>query len=85
MSRLCRLGVLPQLGLNELWWRIHKEGEKGWGVVCGDAAPYVGRKTRGGAGNVNKIWWMVVFDIVGSVSARKGRMWKSGKGMRQTE
>lgn len=48
MSRLCRLGALPQLGLNELWWRIHKEGEKGWGVVCGDAAPYVGRKTRGG-------------------------------------
>ena len=38
MSRLCRLGVLPQLGLNELWWRIHKEGEKGWGVVCGDTA-----------------------------------------------
>ena len=38
MSRLCRLGVLPKLGLNELWWRIHKEGEKGWGVVCGDAA-----------------------------------------------
>ena len=38
-----------------------------------------------GAGNVNKIWWMVVFDIVGSVSAREGRMWKNGKGMRQTE
>ena len=38
MSRLCRLGVLPKLGLNELWWRIHKEGEKGWGVVCSYAA-----------------------------------------------
>ena len=38
MSRLCRLGVLPKLGLNELWWRIHNGGERGWGVVCGDAA-----------------------------------------------
>ena len=46
MSRLCRLGVLPQLGLNELWWRIHKEGEKGWGVVYGNAAPCVGHKMK---------------------------------------
>ena len=39
-----------------------------------------------GTGNVNELeWWAVVFDIVGSVSAREGRMWKNGRGMRQTE
>ena len=39
-----------------------------------------------GTGNVNGLeWWMVVFDIVGSVSEREGWMWKNGKGMRQTE
>ena len=38
-----------------------------------------------GSGNVNKIWWMVVFDIVGSVSAREGRMGKNCESMRQTE
>lgn len=55
-------------------------------VVHGDAAPYVGRKTKGGAGNVNKIeLWMVVFDIVGSVSAREGWVGKNGDSMRQTE
>ena len=85
MSRLCRLGVLPKLGLDELWWRIHKEGEKGWGVVCGDAAPCVGHKL-GGRGNVNGLeWWAVVFDIVGSVSAREWWAGKNGESMRQTE
>ena len=84
MSRLCRLGVLPQLGLNELWWRIHKGGgEKDGGArrcraMCGAQDE--------GTGNVNKIeWWMVVFDTVGSVSAREWWAGKNGEGMRQTE
>ena len=48
-----------------------RRGLKGWGVVCGDAAPCVGHKMKG-AGNVNKVeWWAVVFDIVRSVSARE--------------
>ena len=34
---------------------------------------------------MNKIWWMVVFDIVGSVSAREGWVGKNGESMRQTE
>ena len=39
-----------------------------------------------GTGNVNRLeWWAVVFDIVGSVSAREGRVGKNGEGMRQTE
>lgn len=38
-----------------------------------------------GTGNVNGLeWWVVVFDIVRSVSARDGRMGKNGEGMRQT-
>ena len=45
------------------------------GVVYGNAAPCVGHKLDG-RGNVNGLeWWAVVFDIVGSVSAREGRMW----------
>ena len=44
-----------------------------------------GAQDEGGAGNVNKIWWMVVFDIVGSVSAREGWVGKNGESMRQTE
>ena len=55
------------------------------GVVYGNAAPCVGHKLDG-RGNVNGLeWWAVVFDIVGSVSAREGRMWKNGESMRQTE
>ena len=35
------------------------------------------------SGNVNKIWWMVVFDIVGCVGKRGGG--GSGESRRQTE
>ena len=49
-------------------------------AICG------GARRRGGAGNVNKIeWWVVVFDIVGFVSAREGWVGKNGESMRQTE
>lgn len=36
------------------------------------------------SGDVNKIWWLVVYDIVGSVSAREWWAGKNGEGMRQT-
>lgn len=86
MSRLCRLGVLPQLGLNELWWRIHNEGGRRDGALCAAMPRNRERKKTEEVGNVNKIeWWMVVFDIVGSVSAREGWVGKSGESMRQTE
>ena len=55
------------------------------GVVCGNAAPCVGHKLDG-RGNVNGLdWWAVVFDIVGSVSAREWWAGKNGESMRQTE
>ena len=39
-----------------------------------------------GTGNVNGLeWWAVVFDIVGSMSAREGWVGKNGESMRQTE
>ena len=62
-----------------------ERGMKGMGVVCGNAAPCVGHKLDG-RGNVNGLdWWAVVFDIVGSVSAREWWAGKNGESMRQTE
>ena len=64
----------------------HPQGRgEGGGALCAAMPRNRKRLKTEGSGNVNKIWWMVVFDIVGSVSAREGWVGKNGESMRQTE
>ena len=67
MSRSCCLGVLPKLGLNELWWQIHKGGGvKGMGR-CVRRCRAIGGAQDEGAGNVNQVdggrWCLTSSDL----------------------
>ena len=62
-----------------------REGDERDGICARQCRAMCGAQDEG-TGNVNGLeWWAVVFDIVGSVSAREGWVGKNGEGMRQTE